>query len=277
VAKQKHASSAAPAGSRKPSRTSGARGTRPEKTPASASSSSSDEPPRAPFWSRETLLIVLSAVLIFLGLRIFLIEAYHIPSDSMEPTLLVGDFLFVNKLAFGPHVPFTHVNLPGYRDPRRDEVVVYQSPDSSDGNPIVVKRLVGVPGDTLSMRDGVLYVNGVAKPRPAGPSPAIGGDEANPEFAWQNAVALRGSRFGPPPAEPTHDNWGPLVVPPRHYFSLGDNRYDSKDARYYGFVPRENMRGDPMFIYYSYNAEDSDRPLPWLTDPRWRRIGHAIH
>ncbi len=264
-----------PAGTRKRAATPAARER--DGAGASPSAASPDEPPRAPLWSRETLLVVISAVAIFLALRIFLIEAYHIPSDSMEPTLLVGDFLFVNKLAYGPHIPFTHTNLPGYRDPKRGEVVVYRSPDVEDGNPTVVKRLVGVPGDTLYMRDGLLYVNGVPNPRPAGPAPPIGANEPSPDFAWQKAVALTGSRFGPPPAQPTHDNWGPFVVPPRHYFSLGDNRYDSKDARYYGFVPRENMRGHPMFIYYSYNAVDSDRPLPWLTDPRWWRIGHGIH
>ncbi|HET7585075.1 MAG TPA: signal peptidase I [Gemmatimonadaceae bacterium] len=230
---------------------------------------------RPPFWSRETLNTVLVAGVIFLVIRIFLIEPYHIPSDSMEPTLLVGDFLFVNNLAYGPHIPFTSINLPGYRDPVRGEVAVYRSPDARDGNPTVVKRIVGIPGDTLYMRDGILYVNGVAKPRPPGPTPAIGADDASPDFEWQKRVALHGSRFGEPPAQPTHDNWGPFVVPPRHYFSLGDNRYDSKDARYYGFVPRENMRGHPLFIYYSYNV-DSDRPLAMVTDPRWSRIGDAV-
>ncbi|OLD43685.1 MAG: signal peptidase I, partial [Gemmatimonadetes bacterium 13_1_40CM_2_60_3] len=86
----------------------------------------------------------------------------------------------------------------------------------------------------------------------------------------------KASRFGPAPAQPTHDNWGPLVVPPGKLFMMGDSRYNSKDSRYWGFVPRENVRGKPLFVYYSYNADDSDRPLPMLTDIRWSRIGHWI-
>ena len=86
----------------------------------------------------------------------------------------------------------------------------------------------------------------------------------------------RGSRFGEPPATPTLDDWGPLVVPANHLFMLGDNRYDSKDGRYWGFVPRENVRGRPVFVYYSYSADDSDRALPFITDIRWGRIGTII-
>lgn len=222
------------------------------------------------FW--DTTKSILGIVIIFLILRTFLIEAYRIPSGSMEPTLLVGDFLFVNNLAYGPHIPFTHINLPGYADPPRGKVAIYQSPDASDGNPIVVKRIVGVPGDTLYMRNGLLYVNGVPKPLPFQMvSPPVAPNEINPDFAWQKRVALTNSRFGPPPAAPTHDNWGPFVVPPDHYFSLGDNRYDSKDARYYGFVPRENIRGKPMFIYFSI---DWVGPFDWRI--RWGRIGKGI-
>lgn len=228
----------------------------------------------------EWLRTILGAVLIFLFVRTFLVEAYHIPSESMEPTLLVGDFLFSNNLIFGPHVPFTHYNLPALRDPRRGEVVVYQSPSQAnltegrlkgELTPIVVKRLVGIPGDTLYMRDGMLYVNGIAQRLPYGvgdkPFGYVDGPDSN--LDWQRAYGLRASRFGPAPATPTHDDWGPLVIPPRHYFSLGDNRYNSIDARYYGFIPRENIRGKPMFIYFSFDFEDLRL--------RWRRIGKLIH
>ncbi len=227
-------------------------------------------------------------VLIFLAFRAFLVEAYRIPSGSMIPTLLVGDWLFVNKLVYGPHVPFTDVNLPGYRDPQKGDVVVFVSPYQADEaargddpTPTLVKRLVGTGGDTLFMRNAVLYVNGAPERRPAGavnaqlqtaPIP----DYPDPLFAWQRRAEITASRFGAPPAQPTHDNWGPIVVPLRHIFMMGDNRYDSKDSRYWGFVPRENVRGRPMFVYYSYNADDSDRPLPFITDIRWSRIGHWI-
>ena len=227
-------------------------------------------------------------VLVFLLFRAFVVEAYRIPSGSMIPTLLVGDWLFVNKMAYGPNVPFTDAHLPGYRTPQKGDVVVFVSPYQADEaargddpQPTLVKRLVGTAGDTLYMRKGQLYVNGVAEHRPAAaidasrqtpPSP----DYPDPLFAWQRRAEITGSRFGPPPTQPMHDNWGPIVVPPKHLFMMGDNRYDSKDSRYWGFVPRENVRGRPMFVYYSYNADDSDRPLPFITDIRWSRIGHWI-
>ena len=231
------------------------------------------------FW--ENFKALLSALLFFIFLRSFIIEAYRIPSGSMIPTLLVGDWLFVNKLVFGPHIPFTNSHFPGYRDPRRGDVVVFKSPNQvdqpNDPNPTLVKRLVGVPGDTLFMRKGVLYQNGVQSKynfAPLATDQVF--DSVDPLFDWQKAVALKSSRFGPAPAQPSHDNWGPLVVPPKSYFMMGDSRYNSKDSRYWSFVPRENVRGQPMFVYYAYNADDSDKPLPFITDIRWSRIGHWI-
>jgi signal peptidase I len=234
----------------------------------------------------ENFKSIVGALAIFLVLRAFLVEAYRIPSGSMIPTLLVGDWLFVNKAIYGAHVPFSRASLPAYRDPRRGDVVVFVSPYQSDeagrGNdptPTLVKRLVGTPGDTLYMRTAILYVNGIAQRQGFGTSPTASPDMANavdPLFDWQKKVGLKASRFGPAPAQPTHDNWGPFVVPPGRLFMMGDSRYNSKDSRYWGFVPRENVRGKPLFVYYSYNADDSDRPLPMLTDIRWSRIGHWI-
>jgi signal peptidase I len=188
----------------------------------------------------------------------------------MEPTLLVGDFLFVNKLVYGPHLPLIDVNLPGYAEPSRAEIAVYRSPDVRDGNPTVVKRILGLPNDTLYMRGGLLYVNGTPESAtyvntmPGRP----GGDEQHPDFAWQRRFEVRGTRFGEPPAGPTHDHWGPIVVPADHFFSLGDNRYNSKDARYYGFVPYENLRGRPLFIYLSVDFS------AWRI--RWGRFGMRV-
>ena len=231
------------------------------------------------FW--ENFKALLSALLFFIFLRTFIIEAYRIPSGSMIPTLLVGDWLFVNKLVYGPHIPFTNSHFPGYRDPRRGDVVVFKSPNQvdqpNDPNPTLVKRLVGVPGDTLFMRKGVLYQNGLQSKynfAPLATDQVF--DSVDPLFDWQKGVALNSSRFGPAPAQPSHDNWGPLVVPPKSYFMMGDSRYNSKDSRYWSFVPRENVRGQPMFVYYAYNADDSDKPLPFVTDIRWGRIGHWI-
>ena len=228
---------------------------------------------------------IAGAILIFLFLRTFLVEAYRIPSGSMIPSLLVGDWLFVNKLVYGPHVPFTDMSLPGYREPQRGDVVVFVSPHQpdeeargADPTPTLVKRVVGAAGDTVHMRKGVLHLNGIPQRQGFG---ASGYSEAvassvDPLFDWQKQAALRSSRFGAAPAQPNHDDWGPIVVPDERLFMMGDSRYNSKDSRYWGFVPRKNVRGRPLFVYYSYNADDSDRALPWITDIRWGRIGHWI-
>jgi signal peptidase I len=233
----------------------------------------------------ENVKSIIGALVIFLFLRTFLIEAYRIPSGSMIPSLLVGDWLFVNKLVYGPHIPFTETSLPGYREPQRGDVVVFVSPHQpdeeargADPTPTLVKRVVGAPGDTVHMRKGVLYLNGIAQRQgygTTGYSDAVA-NSVDPLFDWQKPIALRSSRFGPSPAQPTHDDWGPLVVPAERLFMMGDSRYNSKDSRYWGFVPRKNVRGRPLFVYYSYNADDSDRPVPWITDIRWGRIGHWI-
>jgi signal peptidase I len=244
------------------------------------------------FW--ENVKSLVGAVLIYIVLKTFLIEAYRIPSGSMIPTLLIGDWLFVNKLVYGPSLPFTDIRLPGYQEPRRSEVVVFRSPrqvdQPEDPTPTLVKRLVGMPGDTLYMRKGLLHVNGVARPQNADAAANPVGDpnETSELFTWQHRIELKGTRFGPPPTVPTHDNWGPLLIPDRYYFMMGDNRYCSKDSRYWGIVPRENIRGRPMFVYYSYrpnpdirdnlecNRDVSDRPLSFITDVRWSRIGDWV-
>jgi signal peptidase I len=220
------------------------------------------------------------AILLFLFIRTFFIEAYRIPSPSMVPAMLVGDWLFVNKLRFGPHIPFTSINLPGYADPRRFDIVVFVSPlqidQPEDPTPTLVKRVVGMPGDTVHMRDAKLFINGIEQRQGYGNQSEPGDPNlVDPLFDWQKPLGLANTRFGAAPVQPTIDNWGPLIVPDKHYFMMGDNRYNSKDSRYWSFVPRENIRGRPMFVYYSWNA-DSDRPLPFITDIRWGRIGHWI-
>jgi signal peptidase I len=165
---------------------------------------------------------VVPALAIFLGTRELLAEAYRIPSGSMEPTLLVGDWLFVNKLRFGPHIPFTSHSLPGYASPQRGDVVVFTSPPQDlsiritpdDVTPTLVKRIVGVPGDTLLMRGGRLVVNGAAVPSPnAFVLSASVADVPQPIFEWQHRIEVDGSRFGRPIAAPSLHEWGPLVVP----------------------------------------------------------------
>jgi signal peptidase I len=243
-------------------------------------------------WLWENFKSLAGAILIYLFVKTLFVEAFRIPSGSMIPTLLVGDWLFVNKLAYGPTIPFTNSHLPGYTNPKHQDVIVFVSPYQADNapdfTPVLVKRLIGMPGDTLYMRAGVLYLNGLAQHQGFAANNYKGDpNEVNPDYDWQHKVEIKGSRFGAPPAQPTHDNWGPLLIPADHYFMMGDNRYCSKDSRYWGVVPKENIRGRPLFVYYSYvpgpgadtdpcSGQVSDRPVPFISDIRWSRLGHWI-
>ena len=133
-----------------------------------AGSSGKQRPPTHWWENTKAVLVTLAFFLVF---RTFLLEAYRIPSGSMIPTLLIGDWLFVNKLAYGPHVPFTEINLPGYAEPRRGDVIVFKSPTQvdqpEDPNPTLVKRCVAIAGDTVYMRGSLLHINGVPQPQDA--------------------------------------------------------------------------------------------------------------
>jgi signal peptidase I len=243
-------------------------------------------------WLWENFKSLAGAVMIYLFVKTLFIEAFRIPSGSMIPTLLIGDWLFVNKLAYGPTVPFTNSHLPGYTSPRHNDVVVFVSPYQADNapdyTPTLVKRLIGMPGDTLHMRNGQLYLNGIPQRQGFAGTNFVGDNNAvAPNFDWQHKIELKNTRFGSAPAQPTLGNWGPLLIPKDSYFMMGDNRYCSKDSRYWGVVPKENVRGRPLFVYYSYTpgpGDDtspcsgtvSDRPVPFITDIRWTRIGHLI-
>jgi signal peptidase I len=232
--------------------------------------------------ARTIIMAYLPTIAIVLGTKTLLAEAYRIPSGSMEPTLQVGDWLFVNKLRLGPHIPFTDASLPGYADPRRNDVVVFVSPPQdpsirispNEVTPMLVKRIVGVPGDTLSMRGGSLTVNGVVVP-PRSQEPLLP-DQSHPLFVWQHRIEAATSRFGPPVADPTLHEWGPLVIPAGTYFMMGDNRDNSVDSRYYGLVPRANLRGTPTFVYYSFETTEGLDYFRALTEIRWRRLGTWI-
>lgn len=221
-------------------------------------------------WLWESLKSLLIALLLFLVIRTFVIEAFRIPTASMENTLLVGDFLLVNKAVYGAQVPGTSLRLPAFGEPALGDVVVFTPPH--DPNRSYVKRLVGGPGDTLAMRDKVLFRNGA----PVAEDYVLNGDPLDqhaPSMRWQADYlidpALRVSY------RPTRDNWGPLVVPEARYFVLGDNRDDSEDSRYWGFVDGASLKGKPLVVYYSFNPRTMGQ-APWLTEIRWDRIGGAI-
>jgi len=216
--------------------------------------------------------IFLVSVGLFGVIRTFLVEAFKIPSGSMENTLQVGDFLLVNKLVYGAEVPFTHTRLPRIRDPKRGDVIVFEWPEDRTKN--FVKRLVGEPGDTVEMREGTLIRNDTVITERYIEHTEPDMDPAPEDFRWQRDYLAR------TPAtmggyHPSRNNWGPLVVPKGNYFVLGDNRDNSLDSRYWGFVPDSLLKGRPMMIYYSY-APDTVDTFAWLTHIRWTRLGERI-
>jgi len=216
-------------------------------------------------WSK-SLLIALG---IWLVLRTFVIESFRIDSESMQNTLLVDDFLFVTKALYGAEVPWTHHRLPALRQPRRGDIVVFRS---VEGDFTVVKRLIGLPGDTLAMVSGHLVRNGTGVSEPY----VLRVDSLRSETrevrarmrTWQlpHVTAQVGAGY-----DPDVQTWGPIVVPPESLFVMGDNRDDSYDSRYWGFLPRANLQGSALLIYYSF-APDSWHALPFLTAPRLARI-----
>lgn len=208
--------------------------------------------------------------LIFLVVRTFLIQTFTIVSGSMEGTLLVGDFLVLNKSAYGATVPGIDVKLPGYDIPTRGDIIVFRGHHEDID---LVKRLVGMPGDTLAMRNGQLLLNGVPIDEPYAVHTDPRGDGGHPWMDWQ-------AEHLPDPAErsayyPTRDNWGPIVVPAERYFVLGDNRDESLDSRYWGFIQPHQVKGRAVALYFSYNNRP-DGGLPVLSRVRWSRIGERI-
>jgi signal peptidase I len=214
----------------------------------------------------------VALVLVFFFItRAFVVEAFQIPTASMEGTLLVGDFLLVNKAVYGAEIPGTGIALPPLAAPERGEVIVFHPPHEPEKH--YVKRLVGLPLDTLMMRDKVLYVNGEAQDEPYARHLDPHGDAVHPAMTWQS----RFLRDGPRPGRyrPSRDNWGPIVVPESRYFVLGDNRDNSEDSRYWGFVRREAIKGRPWVVYYSASP-DAVQQRPWFRYVRWDRIGGRI-
>ncbi len=225
-------------------------------------------------WTRSLFV----ALALFLLIRTFLVEAFKIPTSSMEGTLLVGDFLLVNKAVYGSELPLLGTRLPELKEPGRGDVVVFNPPHDPLKN--YVKRVVGVPGDTLEMRGRVLLVNGVETREPyARHSDPSGSDTIHPVMRWQRnhllASVTEGRRSQRRGYHPSRDNWGPLAIPQGSYFVLGDNRDNSEDSRYWGFVDRRAIRGQPWIVYFSFDDAGEERP-GWLRSVRWGRLGGRI-
>jgi signal peptidase I len=221
-------------------------------------------------WMWEWTKSIVVALVVWFFLRTFLVEAFRIPSGSMENTLLIGDFLFVNKALYGAEVPLIHKRLPAVREPERNDILVFDSVEEEGLK--VVKRLIGMPGDTLAMEAGQLFRNGqrVNEPYVLHSDPHRAEDPVQrakmrewqvPHLAQRDTAAY----------QPDLQDWGPIVVPADSFFMMGDNRDSSYDGRYWGFLPRANVRGRPLVVYFSYD-QNSWKSLPFLTAVRWGRI-----
>ena len=250
-------------------------------------------PPEKPEKKKETPMEFISsmAAVLVTGLFIitFNIQAFEIPSSSMEDTLLIGDHVFVDRITVAP--PTRWARIEHYRAIQHGDIVVFLSPQTP--GLYVVKRVIGIPGDKLHLRNGIVYRNGQALTEPyvihkvgdynpyRDNFPAVSALQASaqvsPEWPVQVGVLKEGED---------------LVVPPDSYFGMGDNRDESYDSRYWGFIPRENIIGRPLFVYWSFETppdqwqktEISDRieflghvALHFFDKTRWRRMFHLVH
>jgi signal peptidase I len=247
----------------------------------------------------EAVASICSVLVVGLYILTFLGQNFVIPSGSMENTLLVGDHLVVDRITLAP--PAAWMPLVHYREPKRGDVVVFlkpvADPDPVDGSPtypFLVKRLIGVPGDHIHLHNGIVILNGVAQTPPADGKEA----SANPgerdfldEFPTTPPAQDQSATEAWAVDEPNHIQDGDLVVPPGKFFMMGDNRHNSLDSRYWGFVPRENIVGRPLFNYWSFITPEDQyeqtgigNSVAWMghivlhffSDTRWKRTLHLV-
>jgi signal peptidase I len=241
---------------------------------------------------KETVMefIASMAVVLVTGLFIvtFNMQAFEIPSSSMMNTLLIGDHVFVDRITAAPKTNWVTPIVP-YRDIKRGDIIVFLSPETPGLH--VVKRIIGIPGDRIHLRNGAVYRNGEKL------------DEPYVIHSVGNYVPYRDEFPAvPPELGSVATEWnvtlssyiknGEVVVPPNSYFAMGDNRDVSYDSRYWGFIPRENVIGRPMFIYWSFNTEEgqykktaASERIGWLVhvavhffdETRWRRTFRLVH
>ena len=200
------------------------------------------------FWEYTEALLI--AIILALAVRAFAIQPFTIPSGSMRPTLQEGDYLFITRFSYGIKIPFTDNEIIHMGDPEHGDIIVfrYPYPTQKDEDVDYVKRVVGVPGDVVEMRDKQFYRNGekIAEPY------IINLDPNNHDF---NVDSRR-------------DNMSPRVIPEGHYFVLGDNRDRSGDSRFWGLVPRANIHGKAWILYWSWDG--------WFKNVHWDRIGKSL-
>ena len=209
----------------------------------------------------ESVASICTVLAIGLFLMTFIFQNYVIPSGSMENTLLIGDHVFVDRMPFAP--PTKWAFFEHHRDIRRGDVIVFPKPQPQPPDPpdiVLVKRAIAIPGDHLHLAHGTVYLNGVAQNEPYA-RPVQNDDD--PQDAYEPARDAFPANGAPPTLEvwsedlPNHVVNGDLVVPPGKVFAMGDNRTHSLDGRYWGFVPRENILGRPLFNYWSFQATEA--------------------
>jgi signal peptidase I len=204
----------------------------------------------------EFLEMLLVTMLLALFGTTFVVQAFKIPSGSMEPTLLIGDHVFVNKFIFEGTGAWYEKFLP-YRDVRRGDIIVFKYP--FDDHPHYVKRVIGLPGDRLRIVNGDVYIDGVLLQEPYVVRDPASRDPYADNFPPSSRGVLRfvaRREWADQLFDYVRD--GELIVPPNHYFAMGDNRDRSADSRYWGFVDRDSIMGKPMMIYWSVRATSDD-------------------
>lgn len=204
--------------------------------------------------AREYVEAIIIAVLLALFIRTFVIQAFKIPSGSMLPTLKIGDHLLVNKFIYGVRVPFTGALLVPWKTPQRGDVVVFRYP--KDRSIDYIKRVIGQPGDTVTIKNKVVYINGKAI------------DDPHAHFT---SLQIFSGQVSP------RDNFGPVTVPDGHIFAMGDNRDNSSDGRFWGFVDQKDVLGKAFILYWSWDTEKSLFSPDRFMSIRWGRLGNLIY
>ncbi|WP_310599941.1 signal peptidase I [Desulfobulbus sp.] len=203
---------------------------------------------------RENIEAIVIALLLALFIRTFIIQAFKIPSGSMLPTLQIGDHLLVNKFIYGVKMPFTGATLIPISDPKPNDIVVFEFPKNPELD--YIKRVIAVAGDIVEIRDKHVLINGK-------PFDDLHGVFKDPTIH--------------PAALDPRDNFGPVTVPANKIFTMGDNRDNSFDGRFWGFVDLKAIRGKAWIIYWSWDVQAPLFSLERLRSIRWSRIGDTVH
>ena len=250
--------------------------------PVTPKGAENEEPEEQKETILEGLASISTVLVVGLFLMAFAFQNFEIPSASMQNTLLIGDHLVVDRVTLSPATkwaPFVH-----YRPAQRGDIIVFYKPNPVPPDPpeiILVKRCIGLPGDKIHLEHGVVYLNGVAQNELYAQMPR---DDGNPEDSY-DPIRDDFPAHGAPPSELTPERWvqdlpshivnGDLVVPPGMVFAMGDNRTESADGRFWGFVPDENIVGRPMFVYWSFKTPEDQEDKTSIGD-RVSFMGHVI-